>query len=210
MNDKIAIFLIFVMLFIGVGGYYYWFVEMPLKNEIKNLEVEKNKLRSNMKNEQRLRDELDEKKNILDKTKKEYDIILQSTISDKNMSVPDLIRVVRNYAKQAKVEFNEIKINKLFSYEYYDELPMEFNFTGPYHHMGRMMARLENLKLINARKGKINLQPHKQAKKSSSSFGRSRFGFNEEEEEKNEISLDLTASSFIFKDKGGDLGAQTF
>jgi Tfp pilus assembly protein PilO len=107
------------------------------------------------------------------------------------------------------VDFNEIKISKLFSYEYYDELPIEFNFTGPYHNMGRMMARLENLKMINARKGKFSMTPYREVGGGRRrTFGRR--SFNLEEDNKNKITMSLAASSFIFKSKGGDFGVQGF
>ncbi|MFW5782236.1 MAG: type 4a pilus biogenesis protein PilO [Candidatus Muiribacteriaceae bacterium] len=210
MNDKILIFLAFVLIFVGISGYWYFMRYKPLQDEQVRLRQEVQDLEKKISNASNMEKRIAAKKKELEEAKAEYEIVEQSVITSDMMSIPDLIRVVRNYAKQAQVEFNEIKVNKLFSYEYYDELPMDFNFTGPYHNMGRMMARLENLKLINARKGRFSLSPYKKAS-SGSSFNRNRSfggGFGQSEEEQNEITMDFSASSFIFKKKGGGLGVR--
>ncbi|MCK9223541.1 MAG: type 4a pilus biogenesis protein PilO [Candidatus Muirbacterium halophilum] len=210
MNDKLLAIVVIILLGVGLFGYWHIFENQPRLDEIESLKSKISQLERDIKEKEKIEKEIKDKQVLLEKTKNEFDIIQNSVITSDNMSVPDLIKVVRNYAKQAKVEFNEIKINKLFSAEYWDELPMDFNFTGPYHNMGRMIARLENLKLINARKGKLSLQPHKGTAKNTSSFSsRTSFRGGDDEEEKQEISMDLGASSFIFK-KGGGFSVQNF
>ena len=209
MNDKLLAVVVIILLGVGLFGYWHIFEYQPRVDEIQSIDSKISQLEKDINAKAKIEREIEEKKELLKKTSKEFEIIQNSVITSDNMSVPDLIKVVRNYAKQAKVEFNEIKINKLFSAEYWDELPMDFNFTGPYHNMGRMIARLENLKLINARKGKLSLQPHKGSARNATSSFRSSFRGSEDEEEKQEISMDLGASSFIFK-KGGGFSVQSF
>ncbi|MFA5478843.1 MAG: type 4a pilus biogenesis protein PilO [Candidatus Muiribacteriota bacterium] len=208
MNEKVLIFLAFVIIFTGMVGWWYFMEYTPLRNQQEELQAEENKLKSELAQGGRIEQEIEEKRDILKKTEEEYEIVKKSVITTSDMSIPDLIRVVRNYAKQTKVEFNEIKISKLFSFEYYDELPIDFNFTGTYHSMGRMMARMENLKLINARKGRFSLAPYRATgaarTTSRTPIGGARRTFGmEEDEDQNEISMDLSASSFMFKSGGG-------
>ncbi|PLX19941.1 MAG: hypothetical protein C0601_00550 [Candidatus Muiribacterium halophilum] len=214
MKDKLIVFLMFIVVMLAICGYWYWTVYMEYQDKKGSLDKSIAKLEKEISGNasKRLQDDIDKMKSEKKKLDVEYSQKINSVVTDKDMSIPDLIRVVRNYAKQTDVEFNEIKINKIYPQDYFDELPMEFNFTGPYHKIGRMMARMENLKLINARRGKFSLAAHKKTNSNaSSSFSRRRsFSFQQEEESENEVSLDLSASSYIFKSKGGGLGVPSY
>ncbi|MGM0606957.1 MAG: type 4a pilus biogenesis protein PilO [Candidatus Muiribacteriota bacterium] len=206
MNDKVLIFIVFVMIFTGMFGWWYFMEYTPLQQEQEELNAEEVKLRKDLEEGGRIEQEIAEQQEILQKTQEEYEMTKTAVITTDDMSIPDLIRVVRNYSKQAEIEFNEIQVGKIFSYEYYDELPVDFNFTGTYHNMGRMMARLENLKLINARKGRFSLSPYKDTGSSGRTPGRSGVSARDAIDESDDgvkISMDLSASSFMFKSAGG-------
>lgn len=189
MSDKILIFFLFVAILGGMGGSYWYMNEIPFNNAREDVESQiqqlKRKINAFPEVTQQISDAKEQFKALQDEFKE------LSTRIQKEPKIPAIVKEVQTYSEQTKVDFTEIRFDNLREHEDYDELPMEFTATGPYHAIARFIARLENLRLVNARVGQLTLTPTGGGPASSS---RRRSG-----EEEVEVQLQISATSYIFK-----------
>ncbi|MDD2717278.1 MAG: type 4a pilus biogenesis protein PilO [Candidatus Wallbacteria bacterium] len=155
MGEKSLIFTLFLLILVGMVSTFYF------KN-YKEYVAERDILRADI---QKIKEELEKAKDI-DEQIKQARVRLEE-INKKMMElakkiqteikVPVILNKIEEYAKQAKVEFKDIKFDNLVEMEAYTDMPISVNITGEFHCLGRFVARLENFKLVVARKGEVTL-----------------------------------------------------
>ncbi|MDD5091736.1 MAG: type 4a pilus biogenesis protein PilO [Candidatus Wallbacteria bacterium] len=155
MGEKSLIFTLFLLILIGMCSTFYF------KNYKKYVK-EKDDLLAEIK---RIEEELERAKNIDEQiaaANKELEAILKKMVQLFNkvqteIRVPVILNKIEEFAKQTKVDFKEIKFENITEYEAYSVMPVTITMVGEYHPLGRFTARLENFKLVTARKGRLTL-----------------------------------------------------
>lgn len=196
MSEKVAIFFLFVAALGGMIGAYWWMNEIPFNKAREDMQGQIDQLKRKIDSYPEVTVQIGEAQEQYKKLQDEFRQL--STRIQKEPQIPEIVRQTQKYSEECKVDFTEIRFDNLREYEDYDELPMEFVATGPYHAIGRFIARMENLRLVNARAGQISLTPTG----ASTDRTRRRAG----EEEVTEIQLQMTATSYIFK---GGIGSMS-
>ncbi|MEZ7890606.1 MAG: type 4a pilus biogenesis protein PilO [Candidatus Wallbacteria bacterium] len=186
-NTKIMIFILFIILASAMVGVWYFVNYQDFLVRYNDKEDILNKLKRDIDNASKVEEEFNRKNAELASAKEEYEK-LKKKVQIK-INIPEMLRQTEQAALDTKIKFNEIKIENIIPYEGYSEIPIELQMVGNFHDVGRVLRKLEHMKLFNVNAGTLQLQPF----------------VSREGATKTEINMVLNVKSFILNESGANL-----
>jgi len=150
---KLHKILIAVGIFGALWGCFLWFLFMPQKENISTMERDLSTARDKLARLKKVEKNLREFKQKLKDTETKFKEALQ-LLPDKE-EIPTLLTSISNLGAKSGLEFLLFQPQKEVSRNFYAEIPLKMEITGPYHNVALFfdqvsrMGRIVNIQDIN-------------------------------------------------------------
>lgn len=140
---KLAIFVAIIILPIGL---YYYFAYTDNVKQIENLEKDKTQLQSEITKAKKA---AQNKSKIEASLKQTQELFRQTaTVLPKEKEIPGLLTNISDLGQRAPLELQTFKPGGEQPKDFYSEIPISINITGPYHNIGYFLDQVSKMERI--------------------------------------------------------------
>jgi type IV pilus assembly protein PilO len=145
---KLHKILIAVGVFGALWGCFLWFLFMPQKEDISKLEKDLSTARGKLARLKKVEKNLRDFKQKLKETEAKFNEALQ-LLPDKE-EIPTLLASISNLGAKSGLEFLLFQPQQEMSRNFYAEIPLKMEITGPYHNVALFFDQVSRLgRIVN-------------------------------------------------------------
>lgn len=133
-----------IVIALGVG--FYFAVFAPNQEKIKKLEAEKASLQADVDKAEKAAENLEQHKAELAEAEKRFEEI--SIVLPKTKEIPALLTAISDHGTSAGLDFNSFTPGNETPKDFYAEIPISIQVTGPYHNIGYFLDQVSKLERI--------------------------------------------------------------
>lgn len=145
LDQKIKIAGVVAVVVALVAGFYF-FVFAPNLEEIKKLESQKVSLQADVDKAEKAAENLDQHKVELAEAEKRFEEI--SIVLPKTKEIPALLTSISDHGTSAGLDFNSFTPGNEMPKDFYAEIPISIQVSGPYHNVGYFLDQVSKLERI--------------------------------------------------------------
>ncbi|MCI5130205.1 MAG: pilus assembly protein PilO [Candidatus Electrothrix sp. EH2] len=134
------------LLVIALIVLFYFFVLSPNVEKIKQLEKEKVSLQADVDKAKKAADNVEQHKKELKEVEQKFEKI--SIVLPKTKEIPALLTGISDHGTSAGLDFNSFKPGNETPKDFYAEIPISIQITGPYHNVGFFLDQVSKLERI--------------------------------------------------------------
>lgn len=139
------IFLALILLCLLAYGFFNYLYK-PLRDKEAELNQQIIQKETELKEIQKIVDNLDIKKAEYRKVKKELEYVTKRLPSKKE--IPELLEIITRLAIKSNIELISFRPQSFVSKEVYEEIPVSLSVKGTYHDLGLFLTQIGNLERI--------------------------------------------------------------
>ncbi|MDU9050841.1 MAG: type 4a pilus biogenesis protein PilO [Candidatus Electrothrix sp. Rat3] len=145
LDQKIKIVAVIVVVAALLVGFYL-LVLAPNLEEIKKLESQKVSLQADVDKAEKAAKNLDQHKAELAEAEKRFEEI--SIVLPKTKEIPALLTSISDHGTSAGLDFNTFTPGNETPKDFYAEIPISIQVSGPYHNVGYFLDQVSKLERI--------------------------------------------------------------
>lgn len=134
------------LLVVALIALFYFVVLSPNLEEIKKLEKEKVSLQADVDKAKKGAKNLERHEQELKEVKQQFEQI--SIVLPKEKEIPALLTGISDHGTSAGLDFNSFKPGNETPKDFYAEIPISIQVTGPYHNVGYFLDQVSKLERI--------------------------------------------------------------
>ncbi|WP_339134612.1 MAG: type 4a pilus biogenesis protein PilO [Candidatus Electrothrix sp. GW3-4] len=128
-----------------IAGFYF-FVFAPNLEKIKGLESENKSLQADVDKAKKAAKNLERHQKELEEVEKRFEEI--AIVLPKTKEIPALLTGISDHGTSAGLDFNSFTPRQETPKEFYAEIPISIQITGPYHNVGYFLDQVSKLERI--------------------------------------------------------------
>ena len=125
---------------------FYFAVWAPNQEKIKKLETEKASLQADVDKAEKAAEKIEQHKVELAEAEKRFEEI--SIVLPKTKEIPALLTAISDHGTSAGLDFNAFTPGNETPKDFYAEIPISIQITGPYHNIGYFLDQVSKLERI--------------------------------------------------------------
>jgi type IV pilus assembly protein PilO len=138
--------LILVGFIIVLGAVWYFLLVSPVESEISKLRGEMNKIKEEIQVQEKAKKEKTNLQAQIKELEKELQVLRSKLPEEKE--IPTLLSTVNEIGRLNGLEFLLFKQDNAVRRDYYSEIPVQVQVTGPYHQVALFLNRVATLDRI--------------------------------------------------------------
>ena len=145
LDQKIKIGIALGIVIALIAGFYFG-IFAPKVETIKRLESEKASLQADVDKAEKAAQNLEQHQAELAEAEKRFEEI--SIVLPKTKEIPALLTAISDHGTSAGLDFNSFTPGNETPKDFYAEIPISINVTGPYHNIGYFLDQVSKLERI--------------------------------------------------------------